>query len=223
MDFPNPTQLFSVKNNYNLERINKILKIKLNNYEELTMSQYKQLLITPSKFNLNFSDVPIEIDLDYEYGITEEKKKENKILSKSNTPEKYINFHDFLILKYDNLSWDEIKHKLKPYRELMHFQIYQKIYQTYQNQQNIFYVFIMSEIYPYNSNVTTTLMSELGCPKQYILSVYRNGYKIKSEIESDKINSKITHLCEYGNKKLLHEKCNRLIQVFDKFISKFCC
>jgi len=70
----------------------------------------------------------------------------------------------------------------------------------------------MSNVYSYNSNTTSTLMSELECSKEYILSTYRNGYKIVID------ESPITFLCNYGDKKLLHEKCNRLIEVFDKLI-----
>lgn len=198
-------QIEMIKRLYNIERINETFKTNFTDYDQLNHWHIKRLLTTPSKFNLRPSDHPIHCESDYEYGY------QDSALCPDNRMY-YLKFYDLLMLDYDNITYDEVIEKLEDYEDCMYF----RIYQTF----NGYHVFLMSQLYPHNSNASSNLMTALGCDNYYVMFCYRNGYKIRL---TPKLNRNETYVVKYhsnyGNADLLNPGCDDLIKIHDNFFS----
>ena len=199
-------QIKLIQSLYSMERINQKLKTEFTEYKQLNHWHIKRLLTTPSKFNLRPKDHPIHCEMDYEYGYQESTLcDQNKLY--------YLKFYDLMMLDYDNVTYNNLIDKLRPYKELMYF----KIYETF----NGFHVYVMSDLYPHNTNSSSCLMSQLGCDDYYVMFCYRNGYKIRLSRKLGRGETYIEkYIGSYGNQDLLNSECDRLIEIHDRILDQ---
>jgi len=195
-----------IKRLYSIERINMDLKLDppLESYEDLNYYHIKRLLATPAKFNFRSSDHPLHGDIDYEYGYQDSDLcKDGKMY--------YLKFYDLMMLDYDGITYEQLLEILEPYADLMYFYIYKTF--------NGFHVFVMSGLYPHNTNKSSSLMSELKCDPYYTIFCYRNGYKIRLSPKMGRGEEFIAeYITDYGSDDMLDPECSRLIEFHNFYV-----
>lgn len=198
-------QIALIKSLFSLEEIHDRFNSSIHEYEDLNNYHVKRLLAKPHKFNLNPKDHPIESTIDYEYGYQESSLcQDNKMY--------YLKFYDFMMLDYDNITYDELIQILEPYAKSYLFAIYQT--------HNGYHVFLMSALYNHRTHNSTKLMTLFKCDYFYIMFSFKNGYKIRLSPKIGRNEECIfKFLTLYGNSELKNEKCDELCKIHDTYIN----
>lgn len=167
----------------------------------ITQKDAELILRGPEKFKPWIREHPLRSEEHWEYGLQESGLFEDGMM-------KYLKFYDMMMLDYDDFTYDELITHLKrfPFRF--------RIYKTYGG----FHVFIISQVIPYNDEMTLELAKDLLSDIHYSLFSNKTGYKVRLSKKKNRSEEFIAnYICEVGDSPS-DELCEYLIGVHDQFI-----
>lgn len=152
---------------YNLEEVRSGETIE--NWNEVTVADYENLIRPVSRFCIIPNYLPIEIDFEYEYGKQLFLHKEGE---EKNYEMYYLRFYNLMMLDIDHQNYDQLVTDLNSF--ITNGYCFD-IYKTYKG----FHVFVISHILPYNDIKSFLLMKALHCDNFYCLFSHKFGYNIR--------------------------------------------
>lgn len=210
---PTKADLTIVKNNYSMDEINTMLlksnphHRQITNYDELNYGQVQLLLGYKRRFKTQYTDHPITVDIDYEYGWQESSLCENSKMY-------YLKFYELLMLDYDDITYDQLIEILTPFSKNHYFEIHQT--------HNGYHVFLMSELLNHRNSKAQELMIALKTDHYYMMFCYVNGYKIRLSKKLGRDEEFISRFVStVGDPAKLNSECQKLVEIFRDYLKEF--
>lgn len=194
-------QIIQISCKYKLEDINRFFTADFKEYSELKYWHYATLMLSDKKFTLDYKDIPLLSNIDYEYGW-----QKSDICPDGKFY--YLKFYDLMMLDYDNVTYSELIKILEEWKSKYTF----KIYKTFRG----YHVYLVSELI--NHKNAKQLMEDLKCDYWYLTFAASNGYKIRLSVKLEREEEYIEKFIGIVGDKPIHPEIKNLLDVHGYYL-----